>query len=163
MYFKRAVTDKDEEPDTDLRVLEVVKANYGPVGETVMLRWRDGLFLPVEGIGSLDRMAQHQAADDVFLDLLAQFEGQGRNVSDKPTAPSFAPAMFCREPAAKGMRKDALAGAMRRLFAANRIHVGHYGRPSRLSSKLVIGPSPTAQEASSGWQGVQPVPAARGL
>ena len=35
LYFKRAKTDKDEEPDPDLRVLEVMKANYGPIGETI--------------------------------------------------------------------------------------------------------------------------------
>jgi hypothetical protein len=35
LYFKRAVTAKDEEPDADLRVLEVMKSNYGPVGETI--------------------------------------------------------------------------------------------------------------------------------
>jgi hypothetical protein len=33
LYFKRAKTEKDEEPDPDLRVLEVMKSNYGPVGE----------------------------------------------------------------------------------------------------------------------------------
>ena len=42
-------TEKDEEPDTDLRILEVMKSNYGPVGEVITLRWKDGLFLPVAG------------------------------------------------------------------------------------------------------------------
>ena len=46
LYFKRAVTDKDQEPDPDLRVLEVMKSNYGPIGETINLRWKDGLFQP---------------------------------------------------------------------------------------------------------------------
>jgi RecA-family ATPase len=156
LYFKRAVTDKDEEPDQDLRVLEVMKANYGPIGETVMLRWRDGLFLPVAGIAPLDRMAKDQTADDVFLVLLAQFEAQGRNVSDKPTAPTYAPAMFCKEPAAKGMRKNVLADAMRRLFASDRIHVGHYGRPSRPYSKIVAGPAPASSAAGTDTD-VQPV------
>ena len=45
LYFKRAKTEKDEEPDPDLRVLEVMKSNYGPCGETVTVRWKDGLFL----------------------------------------------------------------------------------------------------------------------
>src|SRR5207249_1126483 len=49
MYLRRMVTDADEEPDPDLRVLEILKSNYGPVGETVNLRWDKGLFLPVAG------------------------------------------------------------------------------------------------------------------
>jgi RecA-family ATPase len=143
LYFKRATTDRDEEPDSDRRVLEVMKSNYGPTGRTMALRWSNGLFLPIAGTGSsLDKLAAEQRVDDVFLGLLAQFESQGRNVSDKPTAPSYAPAMFCRESTAKGMRKVELADAMRRLFAANRLHVGHYGRPSRPYAKLVIGPHP---------------------
>ena len=142
LYFKRATTDKDEEPDPELRVLEVMKSNYGPVGETITLRWKDGLFLPANSLGGLDKLAAEQRANEAFLTLLAQFDGQGRNVSDKPTAPTYAPAMFSKEPGAKGIRKADLADAMRRLFAANRIHVGHYGRPSRPYSKLVVGACP---------------------
>src|SRR5262249_3793400 len=52
LYLKRATTAKDEEPDPNLRVLEVMKNNYGPVGETVMLRWSDGVFLPTPTLGS---------------------------------------------------------------------------------------------------------------
>ena len=46
LYLKRATTAENEEPDPNLRVLEVMKNNYGPVGETITLRWKDGLFLP---------------------------------------------------------------------------------------------------------------------
>ena len=60
LYFKRAIFDKGEEPDPDLRVLEVVKANYGPVGETIMLRWDNGLFLPVAGQSTLEKLAREQ-------------------------------------------------------------------------------------------------------
>ena len=44
LYFKRATTEKDEEPDPDLRVLECMKSNYGPVGETITLRWNNGFY-----------------------------------------------------------------------------------------------------------------------
>ena len=88
LYFKRATTEKDEEPDPDLRVLEVMKANYGPVGETIMLRWKAGLFLPIAGTGNLDKLAAQQRNEHLFLTLLNRFSGQGRNSSDKPNAPS---------------------------------------------------------------------------
>jgi hypothetical protein len=34
LYMKRATTEKNEEPDPNLRIIEVMKTNYGPVGET---------------------------------------------------------------------------------------------------------------------------------
>ena len=35
-----------EQPDNDLRELQFKKNQYGPLGENVVLRWRNGLFLP---------------------------------------------------------------------------------------------------------------------
>ncbi len=139
MYFKRVTMEKDEEPDPDLRLLEVMKANYGPVGETVMVRWQNGLFLPVTGTGSLEKVAAEQAAEDVFLKLLDAFQQQGRNVSDKKNAPTYAPTMFATDPLTKGMHgaRKALSAAMTRLFAAGKIRVEAYGRPSRPYTKLV--------------------------
>ena len=75
LISKRAVTEKDEEPDPDLRVLEVMKNNYGPVGETITLRWTNGLFLPVGGTTNLEKLAE-QAAQHLFLNLLNRFTSQ---------------------------------------------------------------------------------------
>ena len=66
LYFKRATTDKDEEPDPDLRVLEVMKLITDLIGESITLRWRDGLFLPVVGVSNLEKLAAKQAAEQLF-------------------------------------------------------------------------------------------------
>jgi RecA-family ATPase len=133
LYFKRATTAKDEEPDPDLRVLEVMKSNYGPAGETITLRWKDGLFLPVAAPGSLERLAREQKVDELFLKLLDQSIDQGRNVSDKKTANAYAPGRFGGEPEAKAehITKRELSDAMERLFRAGKIHVASYGIPSK--------------------------------
>jgi RecA-family ATPase len=136
LYMKRATTEKDEEPDPNLRVIEVMKSNYGPVGETITVRWRDGVFVPVATMGTLDRVAAEKAADDLFLKLLERFRDQGRNVSDKKTANNYAPTMLSTDPDGKGRRKD-LADAMARLFAAGTIKMESYGRPSRLFNRMV--------------------------
>jgi RecA-family ATPase len=140
LYLKPVKTQKDEEPDPDLRVLEVMKSNYGPIGKTITLRWNNGLFLPVGGVSNLEKLAAEQATDLLFMNLLARFNGQRRNVSDKPTAPNYAPAEFAKEREAKAahVTKAALADSMRRLFAADKIHVEEYGRPSRPVSHIVI-------------------------
>jgi RecA-family ATPase len=140
LYLDRAKTEKDEEPDPDLRVLEVMKSNYGPVGERVNLRWKDGLFVPVGGVGNLERLAAEQQADQVFMQLLGKFGSQGRNVSDKPTSHNYAPTCFARDPEAKDahLSKTNLAAAMERLFAADKICVEDYGRPSRPASRIAV-------------------------
>jgi RecA-family ATPase len=139
-YLKGIKTNGDEQADGDLREFEFKKNQYGPIGETIVLRYQRGLFLPERGMSSLDKLAREQKAEEIFLALLARYERQGRNLSDKTTANNSAPACFCKEEEANGIRKDDLAAAMLRLFAANKIHVENYGRPSRPMARLRLGP-----------------------
>jgi RecA-family ATPase len=138
-YLKGIRADNGEQPENDLRELEFKKNQYGPTAETIVLRYQRGLFLPEVGTSSLDKLAGEQRADELFMMLLTQFSQQGRNVSDKKNAPSYAPTAFAADPLTKGMRsaKKALSDAMARLFAAGKIRVETYGRPSRPNSKLV--------------------------
>jgi RecA-family ATPase len=133
LYLKRATTAKDEEPDPNVRLLEVMKNNYGPVGETITLRWKEGLFLPTAAPESLEKLAREQKVDGLFLVLLDRWKEQGRNVSDKPKANTYAPGRFAEEPEAKAdhVSKRELAEAMERLFRANKIRSEPYGPPSR--------------------------------
>src|SRR5262249_27580757 len=90
-----------EQPDNELREIEFKKNQYGPMGETITLRYQRGLFLPVAAMGSLDKMAADQAAENLFLELLDKFQAQGRNVSHSKTAHAYAPTMFAKDPKAK--------------------------------------------------------------
>jgi RecA-family ATPase len=119
-----------------LSLLQFKKNQYGPTGGAIVVRYQKGLFLPEAGVSSLDRMAREQKAEETFLALLARYERDGRNVSDKLTSPTYAPALFCKERDANGMRKEDFASAMRRLFEAGKIHVENYGRPSRPASRI---------------------------
>jgi RecA-family ATPase len=138
LYFKRATTEKDEEPDPDLRVLEVMKSNYGPVGETITLKWANGLFLPVAGASNLEKLAAEQRADQTFIALLDRFSGEGRNAGERLSANNYAPTLFAKEAEAKrlGIRKVDFEAAMRRLFAAGKIRVEEYGYRSRGTTRL---------------------------
>jgi RecA-family ATPase len=140
LYFKRAVTDKDEEPDPDLRVLEVMKSNYGPIGETINLRWSKGLFVPVGGTSDLEKAVAEQEANQLFLTLLDQANRERNNVSSKRTARNYAPMLFAKEKQARQrkIRKSDFEAAMRRLLEGGKIKVEPYGAPSRDFSKLVI-------------------------
>jgi RecA-family ATPase len=129
---------KDDEPDNDLRELQFKKNQYGPLGENIVLRYQRGLFVPEAGLSSLDKLARESKADGVFLDLLRRFTDEGRNVSDKKTANSYAPRMFASEAECKQhrFREVELEDAMRRLFQTSRIHVEEYGKPSNPHHRL---------------------------
>src|SRR6478672_4829824 len=62
-YLKGIKPDAGEQPNGDLRELEFKKNQYGPTAETIVLRYQRGLFLPVAGIGTLDKLAREQKAD----------------------------------------------------------------------------------------------------
>jgi RecA-family ATPase len=142
-YMHAVKTEDGIEPDKDLRQIEFMKSNYGPIAETITVRWKAGVFVIEPKAGSLEKLASESKANDVFLQLLDRFTRQGRNVGER-NGISYAPANFAKEEEAKmaGLRSEALADAMRRLFATNRIHIEDYGRPSRRYSRIVAGPAP---------------------
>jgi RecA-family ATPase len=115
------------------------KNQYGPLGETLILRYQRGLFLPEKGISTLERAAAEEKADRVFIENIVRLEKQGRNVSAKPNAPTYAPATFAKEPGAKeaGLRKSDFEAAMHRLLDSGKIRVESYGPPHRGWTKLV--------------------------
>jgi RecA-family ATPase len=132
MYFKAAPGN-----DPALRVLECRKNNYGPVSESIVLRWREGVYV-IERKATLDRLAAEAEIDHLFLKLLRRLTDQGRNVSDKASS-SYAPTVFAADPEAKEAKADkkALAEAMARLFAAGKIRVVSFGPASKMRSKIV--------------------------
>jgi RecA-family ATPase len=136
-FFLRSVKPEAGEPlDTDLRELVFKKNNYGPVSESIVLRWSDGLFLPVQDT-SVDQATREAIAQDVFLILLKRFRSQNRNVSDKPSV-SYAPSLFAREQEAKsaGLTSRNLERAMRLLFQRNAIWNESSGKPSRPTYRI---------------------------
>jgi RecA-family ATPase len=141
-YLTQAQTEKGEEPDQDLRQLTFKKNNYGRKSDQMLIRWSQGVFVLDEGEQSIENLAVEQEVDEWFLELLSQYEQQGRNLSDKPKANFFAPTAFSKEKGVGGKKigKTAFERAMNRLFAANRIHMESYGPPSKGWSRLVIGP-----------------------
>jgi RecA-family ATPase len=139
-YLKGVKDDGEEDDNSDLRELTFLKNQYGTLGEKVTLKYQDGLFLPLPGISTLDKTGRTAKVDEVFLDILRRWGAQGRNASEKKTAHSYAPSAFALEQEAKkhSIRKGDLEAAMRRLFAANKICVEPYGKPSKGFTRLGV-------------------------
>jgi RecA-family ATPase len=142
MFFKTAKGDEeDEEADlTDHRELEIKKLNQGRQGERVKLLWKDGVFIHETTVGSLQRIADDAAIDDLFLKLLHRYHVSGRNVCEK-ASPTFAPAQFAKEAEAKAahITKRDFDQSMRRLMSGNepRVKVLVDGPQSKRRGRLV--------------------------
>jgi RecA-family ATPase len=138
-YLTSVKAEAGEQPDSDLRELQFKKNQYGPTGETIVLRYQRGLFLPVAGATTLQRAAQEANADEVFLTLLRRFTAANRSVSDR-TGTNYAPALFAREDEAKraAIGSKALTDAMRRLFQVGKVWNEPCGKPSRPAFRLAI-------------------------
>jgi hypothetical protein len=70
---------------------------------------------PRHGPTGLDKLALDAKAEDVFIDLLKELTGQGRNVNANK-GPTYAPAVFAKEDAASSITMAALEKAMERLL-----------------------------------------------
>jgi RecA-family ATPase len=137
LYLETVKTDDGNEIDSDLRVLRTKKANYGPTGAEIRLRWSEGRFVRETPSTGLAKLAADANADRIFLDLLEQFTAEGRNVCANPGT-TYAPRVFAVHANSKGVSVKALTGAMDRLMADKKIKVEMFGPPSRQRSKLVI-------------------------
>ena len=133
------ISPERPEPDNGLRLLEFKKNQYGPLGASIALRYENGLFLPELGATDAEKLARQEQVQQVFMQLLERFNGQGRNVSHARTSNNYAPVTFAKETEAikHGLRKADFEAAMRDLFAAGRIKVETYGRPSRQFQRLI--------------------------
>jgi RecA-family ATPase len=124
--------------DTDLREIIFKKNNYGPIAETIKLKWSNGLYLPITG-DAFDQLAKDEAAREVFLTLLKRYRDSNRNVSDKKSI-TYAPAVFANEDEASnaGVTRKDLANAMVALFKEGLIWNEPCGRSTRSGYRLAI-------------------------
>lgn len=136
LYFERAKAQDGSELDPDVRTLTTKKANYGPAGEVLTVRWRDGVFVPLDGIDGLDAMARARKADDTFLRLVDLVNDRGVSVSAN-AGTTYAPAVFVNYPEAGGVTKKELAASLHRLLSRREIKVEEFGSPSRRRTRLV--------------------------
>src|SRR5262245_60577788 len=112
---------------------------YGPISERVVLRWRNGLYLPEAREGWFEEMVAEASVDNLFLDLLRRFTKQGRNVSPNRSA-TYAPTVFADQTEAKQakpkVKAPAFEAAMERLLAASKVKVVEEGPQSRKRQRL---------------------------
>jgi RecA-family ATPase len=121
-------------PET--RVLKLVKANHGKVGETIEMRWNDGVYDLDNGPDPVMAKVLNKSADDVFMAVFSKFTAQGQPLGPN-VGPSYAPKKISGHSDAKGYTKANLAEAMQRLLDSGRLKIEVTGPPSRRYTQLV--------------------------
>lgn len=141
LYMRRTTGEDGAEADPDSRTLEVMKANYGRIGLSLSLRYRDGAFVAVGTAGAPDAKATAAKADRVFSKLLRECHANGRRVNHTG-GNSYAPKVFASLPDAEGVTKNAFRRAMETALANKTAKIEAEGPPSRRVSFLVPGDAP---------------------
>lgn len=124
----RPKAEADEQADTSERILTRRKANYASVGDTIKLRWQNGVLVPTSAPTGLAAMAERADAEAVFLALLNRCNGENRPLSDSRNAGNSAPKIFAQRPDRQGFNRRDFESAMQRLFAGGKIKMTEYGR-----------------------------------
>ncbi|MGC2788003.1 MAG: AAA family ATPase [Roseiarcus sp.] len=141
LYLRAPAVEDGEKPDPNARVLERRKANYASRNDDIRLRWRNGVIGPEPSECAPGATAfGNFEATHLFLNLVRQFEDQGRPLSVNPRSGNYAPRMFGKLPAGKRCeyREPDFRVAMERLFADGKIDNAPYGRKGDERRKIVL-------------------------
>jgi RecA-family ATPase len=117
----------DDDANQNRRLLTTKKSNYGPLGKEIELRWEQGVFVrDVPEVGD-----PYGTAEQTFLACLDRIASQGKYASAAKQSTNFAPKIFARMPAAKGLTERKLRSVMETLFHQEQIRIGTFTRPNR--------------------------------
>ncbi|BAB51912.1 AAA family ATPase [Mesorhizobium japonicum] len=136
LYLTAPKSEGDTDLDPDIRILSSKKANYGPHGAEIVLRWDRGMFRPDrDALASLDRDQQDREIEVTFLQLLSKREKEGRR-ANASSGPNYAPKVLAEMNGTISRAK--FRGAMERLFAKEEIASVSYEANGKGSTQLVL-------------------------
>lgn len=126
LYLTAPKPDEGAQPDPNVRILSNKKANYGPRGVEIVVKWDRGMFQPDS---SALREVQADAVDERVLRLMGKAEEHGRRLNGS-CGPNHAPKVFREMDATYSKAK--YKEAMQRLLDKGMIRNVHDGRSSCL-------------------------------
>jgi RecA-family ATPase len=132
--------DKDTpEPDPNLRVLEVRKANWSAIGASISMSWHEGVFKPdmIEIEQQQKQPAEVLAADaEVVLRLLDGLL-KGEHVSPNVNAPNNITATFRKRSRRFKAQPERLKAALDHLYDSGVIDNVEEGPPSKKREHVI--------------------------
>ena len=136
LYLGVPKGDNDSEADPDARLMTRKKANFASIGDTLKLRWQNGVLVPQESMPSYFR----RPVEDVFLALLDEHNAANRRpLSESNNATNYAPRVFASLPDKErdSYREADFRRAMETLFKDRKIASVPYGRRGDERRKIV--------------------------
>jgi RecA-family ATPase len=151
MYLESPKAEEGEPPDADIRVLRRAKANYARRDDTIEIRWKDGVFIPVSSVTGILGSIERRNCERVFLDLLDATTKENQSVSSNSKSGNYAPRLFAKRPKdqREGFKVADFERAMQSLFAARPLTIVNeeYGRKGDKRLRIARVPSsPTGGE-----------------
>jgi RecA-family ATPase len=137
LYLATAKSDGGELSDPDVRLLTRRKSNAARRDETIELRWKDGVFVPILAPSGILGSTERRTCTRVFLDLLDKTTAEEQPVSSNSRAGNYAPRLFASRPDRERFAKGDFEHAMQALFASREIANENYGRRSDMRSRIV--------------------------
>jgi RecA-family ATPase len=151
-----SLTRPDESDSGDVdpheRILTKRKSNYSSVGDTIRLRWQDGVLAAPDAVTSrFTRASRRDECEALFMTMLDRSDAQGRQLSHSRNAGNFAPLVFSKAPDRQDFKKRDFEAAMEALFASKVIEVRSYGKPSDNTRKIarVIVPNGVSDDGAT--------------
>jgi len=129
--------ESGEQPDGNLRQLEFKKNQYGPIGESIVLRYQRGLFLPEHGLSAIERAARDAQVEQALIAVGKKLEARGQELSPMQQAHSYAPTVIARDADTRGFKKAELAAALDRLLDQGKLGIETV-KPGTSREKKVI-------------------------
>ena len=134
LYMQRII-DGGYEADKSARKITVMKSNYGETGLELVMKYNDGAFEYEGQADSLDRMANDQKADTVYLRLLDQVTKVGMELSATGGA-NYAPTVFARQSDRDGVTRAQFLAAQDRLLVKGELEIYETGPASKRRKKI---------------------------
>lgn len=127
-----------DEDDPNIRILTTKKSNGAAVGAQVVIRWEDWTFVRDESRAPSNAKNVAREAEHVFMQLLRQFEREGRSVSNNKASGSYAPKLFAEHHGSTGIGKRFFEKAMNKLFEDSRIKIGWTEGPPSKRRPIIV-------------------------
>jgi RecA-family ATPase len=137
-YLKGLKPEAGEQPDGDIRELQFKKNQYGPSGESIVVRYQRGLFLPESGLSTIEQAARDQEVESILVDVGKKLTAIGQSLSPHPQSHSYAASIIAKHPDAKEARKSELKAALERLLTNGQRVSIDVVRPGTAHEKKVL-------------------------
>ena len=128
-FLTMPTLQEGDQRDDFARVLRRMKANYAPRSGEIPMHWRRGVLVP----DAQEGQAYRRPVEEVFMALLEIVKTEGKLLSPKPRAPTYAPLLFSGRPKAErdDYRKSDFERAQTSLFNQKKLRLVEVGKASK--------------------------------